>query len=93
MTLKELKTLNTGDIVVLTKVDEKITEYHNHQLGDELIFLDFNSGSFGIDDGLIANFIRESGDIKFMSHFSYEICDYIELKSELRNKKLNQLGV
>jgi hypothetical protein len=92
MTFDELKELNTGDRVVITKVDDKITEYHNHQVGDELIFLDFNN-QFGLGHEQVANFIRESGDIRFMSHFSYEICHYIELKSELRNKKLNNLGI
>ena len=34
MTLEELKVLTKGEVVVFTKVDEKIKEYHNHQVGD-----------------------------------------------------------
>ena len=42
MTLEELKGLTQGEVVVLTKVDERITEYYNHQVGDELVFYKFS---------------------------------------------------
>lgn len=88
MTLNELKGLNFGEIVVLTKVDERITEYHNHIAGDELIFMDFDS-----NNGDVVNFLR-TGDIPVISHFSYEICHYIERKIKIeRNNKLNSLGI
>ena len=85
MTLEELKSLREGEVVVLTKVDEKITEYHNFAVGDEMIFYKFCDDSVGNVD-----FLRNSFTI---SHFSYEICDYIERKVELRDRKLNELGI
>lgn len=85
MTLDELKTLNQGEIVVLTKVDESITEYHNYQVGDELAFYNYDELVGQVD------FIRNTLTV---SHFSYEICDYIERKIVLeRNNKLNSLGI
>lgn len=85
MTLDELKTLNQGEIVVLTKVDEKITEYHNYQVGDELAFYNYDELVGQVD------FIRNTLTV---SHFSYDICDYIERKVVLeRNNKLNSLGI
>jgi hypothetical protein len=84
MTLEELKGLTQGEVVVLTKVDERITEYHNFQIGDEMVFSQFNL------DGVV-DFFRSSITI---SHFSYEICHYIERKIVLeRDKKLNNLGI
>ena len=87
MTLEELKGLTQGEVVVFTKVDEKIKEYHNHQVGDELVFHKFS------EDFIVGtcDFLRNSTTI---SHFSYEICDYIERKVKLeRDSKLNKLGV
>ena len=84
MTLEELKSLRGGEVVVFTKVDERITEYHNFQIGDEMVFSQFNL------DGVV-DFFRKSITI---SHFSYEICHYIERKIVLeRDKKLNNLGI
>jgi hypothetical protein len=84
MTLEELKSLRGGEVVVFTKVDERITEYHNFQIGDEMMFSQFNL------DGVV-DFFRSSITI---SHFSYEICHYIERKVLLeRDKKLNNLGI
>lgn len=89
MTLEELKSLRQGEVVVFTKVDDKITEYHNHQVGDYMIFLEIEE--FGSSD--VVNFVRK-GDIPTISHFSYEICHYIERKIKLeRNKKLNSIGI
>lgn len=88
MTLDELKTLREGEVVVLTKVDEKITEYHNYQVGTELVFYQFDTNTDHVD------FVRTSGEYMVVSHFSYEICHYIERKIELeRNNKLNSLGI
>lgn len=88
MTLDELKTLREGEVVVFTKVDERITEYHNYRIGDELVFYQFN------DDISHVDFIRTSGEYTAVTHFSYEICDYIERKVQLeRNNKLNELGI
>ena len=39
MTLEELMGLRFCEIVVFTKVDEKITDYHEYQVGDELEFM------------------------------------------------------
>ena len=84
MTLDELKGLRQGEIVVLTKVDERITEYHNFQIGDEMVFSQFG------DDGVV-DFFRKT---IIISHFSYEICHYIERKIKLeRNKKISNLGI
>ena len=88
MTFEELKSLRQGEVVVFTKVDERITEYHNYQVGDEIIFMEFDS-----HNGDVVNFLR-TGDIPMISHFSYEICHYIERKVQLeRDNKLNELGI
>ena len=87
MTLDELKTLREGEVVVITKVDERITEYHNYRVGDELMFYEFN------DDINHVDFVR-SGEYAAVAHFSYEICHYIERKIQLeRDSKLNELGI
>jgi len=87
MTLEELKSLAFGEVVVFTKVDERITEYHNHQVGDCMVFLEIISD--------VVNFCRNGIDeTHVISHFSYEICHYIESKIKLeREKKLNSLGI
>ena len=84
MTLEELKSLRGGEVVVFTKVDERITEYHNFQIGDEMVFSQFGH------DGVV-DFFRKT---IIISHFSYEICHYIERKVLLeRDNKLNELGI
>ena len=88
MTFEELKSLRGGEVVVFTKVDERITEYHNYQVGDEVLFMEFDS-----HNGDVVNFLR-TGDIPVISHFSYEVCHYIERKVQLeRDNKLNELGI
>jgi hypothetical protein len=88
MTLDELKSLREGEVVVFTKVDERITEYHNYQIGDEVTFMEFDSHNCDL-----VNFVRK-GDVPMISHFSYEICHYIESKIKLeRDKKLNSIGI
>jgi hypothetical protein len=96
MTLDELKSLRQGEVVVFTKVDERICEYHNHQIGDEMTFVEIESGppnqsyhNIG-SSGDVVNFLRNSYTI---SHFSYEICHYIESKTKLRDNKLNSIGI
>jgi hypothetical protein len=91
MTLDELKSLRHGEVVVFTKADERIREYHNHQVGDHMVFLGIEEahkiGSFSD----VVNFLRNSFTI---SHFSYEICHYIERKTQLeRDNKLKELGL
>lgn len=88
MTLDELKSLREGEFVVITKVDEKISKYYNYRVGDELIFYQFNDDINHID------FIRISGEYRYVSHFSYRICHYIERKVNLeRDNKLKELGI
>jgi hypothetical protein len=85
MTLEELKGLRHGEIVVITKVDDKITEYHNYQVGDELLFIDIN--------GDVVNFVRK-GEVPVIAHFSYEFFHYIERKIKIeRENKLISLGI
>jgi len=91
MTLDELKSLRQGEVVVFTKVDEKICEYHNHQVGDEMTFVEIEAAHKigALND--VVNFLRNSFTI---SHFSYEICHYIERKTQLeRDNKLKGLGL
>lgn len=85
MTLEELKGLRHSEIIVITKVDDKITEYHNYQVGDELLFIDIN--------GDVVNFVRK-GEVPVIAHFSYEFCHYIERKIKIeRENKLKELGI
>jgi hypothetical protein len=75
--------LREGEVVILTKVDERITEYNNFSVGDKMTFhMLYEYGQ--------VDFLRNSITI---SHFSYEICDYIERKVELRDRKLKELGI
>lgn len=91
MTLEELKGLRHSEIVVITKVDEKITEYHNYQVGDELLFMEI-TGSSPVH-GDVVNFVRK-GEVPVVAHFSYEFCHYIERKIKIeRENKLISLGI
>jgi hypothetical protein len=95
MTLDELKSLRQGEVVIFIKVDEKITEYHNHQVGDYMIFLEIeDANKIGYSSDVV-NFCRNGIDeTHVISHFSYEICHYIERKITLeREKKLNSIGI
>jgi hypothetical protein len=95
MTLDELKSLRQGEVVIFIKVDEKITEYHNHQVGDYMIFLEIEDANKIGSSRDIVNFCRNGIDeTHVISHFSYEICHYIERKIKLeRDKKLNSIGI
>ena len=95
MTLEELKSLAFGEVVVFTKVDERITEFHNHQVGDYMIFLEIEDANKIGSSNDVVNFCRNGIDeTHVISHFSYEICHYIERKIKLeRDKKLSNLGI
>ena len=93
MTLEELKSLRPGEVLVFTKVDKLITEYHEYEVGDELEFMGiYTMDKHGRD---VVNFHRKvPGEMGVIAHFSYSICDYIERKVLLeRDKKLNNLGI
>jgi hypothetical protein len=93
MTLEELKSLREGEVVVFTKVDKLITDYHEYEVGDELEFMDiYTVNKHGRD---MVNFYRRvPGEMGVIAHFSYSVCDYIERKVLLeRDKKLNNLGI
>ena len=95
MTLEDLKSLRQGEVVIFIKVDEKITEYHNHQVGDYMIFLEIEDANKIGSSSDVVNFCRNGIDeTHVISHFSYEICHYIERKILLeRDNKLNELGL
>jgi hypothetical protein len=90
MTLEELKSLQNGEVVVITKVDEKInngTTTQDYYVGEEMNFL-----SYGLDDwwDLCVDFKRQGK----ISHFTSEVCYYIERKMKLnRDNKLKELGI
>lgn len=93
MTLEELKSLSFEEVVVFTKVNELITDYHEYEVGDELEFMNiYTEDQHGRD---VANFYRKvPGEMGVIAHFSYSVCDYIERKIKLeRDKKLNILGI
>jgi hypothetical protein len=93
MTLEELKSLRQEEVVVFTKVDKLITEYHAYEVGDELEFMDiYTKDKHGRD---VANFYRKvPGEMGVIAHFSYSVCDYIERKVILeRENKLVSLGI
>ena len=91
MTLDELESLRPGEVVVFTKVDKLITEYHEYEVGDELEFMGiYTMDKHGRD---VVNFHRKvPGEMGVIAHFSYSICDYIERKVLLeRDRKLNDI--
>jgi hypothetical protein len=93
MTLEELKSLRFEEVVVFTKVDKLITEYHGYEVGDELEFMNiYTEDKHGRN---VVNFYRRvPGEMGVIAHFSYSVCDYIERKVLLeRDKKLNNLGI
>ena len=92
MTLEELKSLRPGDVVVITKVDEYLnngTTSKDYYVGEEMTFLIWN---------VWVDFLKHSnpnkpGQLGIIAHFSEGVCDYIEVKAELRNRKLTELGI
>jgi hypothetical protein len=93
MTLEELKSLRFEEVVVFTKVDKLITEYHGYEVGDELEFMNiYTEDKHGRN---VVNFYRRvPGEMGVIAHFSYSVCDYIERKVLLeRDNKLVSLGI
>ena len=91
MTLDDLESLRPGEVVVITKVNEMITDYHEYAIGDELEFMSiYTMDKHGRD---VVNFYRKvPGEMGVIAHFSYSICDYIERKILLeRDRKLNDI--
>ena len=91
MTLEDLKSLRPGEVLVFTKVDKLITEYHEYEVGDELEFMGiYTMDKHGRD---VVNFHRKvPGEMGVIAHFSYSVCDYIERKVLLeRDRKLNDI--
>jgi hypothetical protein len=93
MTLEELKSLRFEEVVVFTKVDKLITDYHEYEVGDELEFMNiYTEDQHGRN---VVNFYRKvPGEMGMIAHFSYSVCDYIERKIKLeRDNKLISLGI
>jgi len=93
MTLEELKSLRFEEVVVFTKVDKLITDYHEYEVGDELEFMNiYTEDKHGRN---VVNFHRKvPGEMGVIAHFSYSVCDYIERKVKLeRDNKLKTLGI
>jgi hypothetical protein len=91
MILEDLKSLRPGEVLVFTKVDKLITEYHEYEVGDELEFMGiYTMDKHGRD---VVNFHRKvPGEMGVIAHFSYSVCDYIERKVLLeRDRKLNDI--
>ena len=91
MILEDLKSLRPGEVLVFTKVDKLITEYHEYEVGDELEFMGiYTMDKHGRD---VFNFHRKvPGEMGVIAHFSYSVCDYIERKVLLeRDRKLNDI--
>jgi hypothetical protein len=83
--------LRPGEVLVFTKVDKLITEYHEYEVGDELEFMGiYTMDKHGRD---VVNFHRKvPGEMGVIAHFSYSVCDYIERKVLLeRDRKLNDI--
>jgi hypothetical protein len=91
MILEDLKSLRPGEVLVFTKVDKLITEYHEYEIGDELEFMNiYTKDKHGRN---VVNFYRKvPGEMGVIAHFSYSVCDYIERKVLLeRDRKLNDI--
>jgi hypothetical protein len=91
MTLEDLNSLRPGEVLVFTKVDKLITDYHEYEVGDELEFMNiYTKDKHGRD---VVNFYRKvPGEMGVIAHFSYSVCDYIERKVLLeRDRKLNDI--
>lgn len=92
MTLEELKSLQPGDVVVITKVDEYLnngTTSKDYYVGEEMTFLIWNEW---------VDFLRKADkslkQLGTISHFREGVCDYIERKVKLeRERKLTDLGI
>ena len=90
MTLEELKSLQPGDVVVITKIDEYLnngTTSKDYYVGEEMTFLVCDRWY----DFLRHKSLKQLGTI---AHFSHGVSEYIERKVKLvRERKLNELGI
>lgn len=94
MTLEELKSLQPGDVVVITKVDEYLnngTTSKDYFLGEEMTFLFWSEWVDFLRQSKADKSLKQLGTI---AHFGEGVCDYIERKVKLvREKKLTELGL
>lgn len=93
MTWEELKSLQPGDVVVITKVDEHLnndTTSKDYYVGEEMTFLSCDRRY----DFLRHSKVDKPGQSGTISHFAHGVSDYIERKVKLvREGKLTELGV
>ena len=94
MTLEELKLLQPGDVVVITKVDEYLnngTTSKDYYVGEEMTFLIWDDWIDFVRSSKADKSLKRLGTI---SHFNEGICKYIERKVKLeRERKLTDLGI
>jgi hypothetical protein len=94
MTLEELKSLQPGDVVVITKVDEYLNNSitsKDYYVGEEMTFLVWNEWVDFLIPSKTDKSLKQLGTIY---HFRHGVCDYIERKVKLeREKKLTELGI
>ena len=94
MTLEELKSLQPGDVVVITKVDEYLnngTTSKDYYVGEEMTFLVWNEWVDFLRPSKADKSLKQLGTI---AHFAEGVCDYIERKVKLvRERKLTELGI
>lgn len=110
MTLDELKSLRPGEVVIFTKRYGTIQfqdAVSCSSVGDEMTFLEIEDADKIGASGDVVNFLRNSSPDPSLKtrdralrhrgtilHFSYEICNYIERKTQLeRDNKLEELGI
>lgn len=93
MTWEELKSLQPGDVVVITKVDEHLnndTTSKDYYVGEEMTFLSCDRWY----DFLRHSKVDKPGRSGTISHFAHGVSDYIERKVKLvRERKLTDLGI
>lgn len=94
MTLEELKSLQPGDVVVITKIDEYLnngTTSKDYYVGEEMNFLVWNEWVDFLRPSNANKSLKQLGTI---AHFGEGIHDYIERKVKLvRERKLTELGI
>jgi hypothetical protein len=94
MTLEELKSLQPGDVVVITKIDENLnngTTSKDYYVGEEMTFLVCDRWYDFLRPSKADKSLKQLGTI---AHFSHGVSEYIERKVKLvRERKLNELGI
>ena len=94
MTWEELKSLQPGDVVVITKIDEHLnngTTSKDYYVGEEMTFLVWNEWVDFLRPAKAYKSLKQLGTI---AHFAEGVCDYIEIKVKLeRERKLTELGI